>query len=940
MDFIRLTKNLFALLTLFCFVQFSFSGDQKNVKSLIISSNKIKTILYNTGSISYPGVQGNVLDLTWNGLGYGYEFGFLVGAKVPSALNPLDSLNIIIDGFGGSNKSTADGDFAPDGIIKWGWLPTDQFTNSSTKDIANNQNPASWHPTWSHWQGKFGEPIADMELVYEVDDATDAEFSYYPFPNDSLHRGLGLKMEVRYYQFSHPNIEDVLYTFYTITNVSDKPLTKMVSGMFGDPHIGGPSDYADDANGFNKGRNILYSWDPDNISGIPNLSPGYFGMMMCKTPNEKGVTSYRAMAFGGANRPKNDNLMYNCLVEGNYDTTYLYSTNQNIVGDFVTMLGTGFYSLNPNQSEEIGIAYLFAPELPSLLERADITMREYKLRFSLKGDPITITLPSAGDKIQTASVQIKWNTQTLDNDTSVSLYYSNTGNEGWKLIATAVPNSGTYSWDISSLPDGIFYKIHILNQKNESLSYDSTNGNFTIDKPGDASPEIYLTNPKNIYSVSKTIPIQWIAGDAEGDPVTIKIYFSDNDGSSYSLLDQVANTGSYSFDTKKVANTPLAKLKLEAAANGKSSFVETKTFRITNFFFALTDTTTHKHLSGSGTGMVFPGIADSTALTGNTYQVLFDSLNGSLRYNLKDLTTNQIKLTEEPLTAITGSGTLVDGLRIWFRNDRLGLDTAHSGFASTVNNISATLQNPTVGTIFYTPIDLKVEFGSMDTTITGDYITPLDSAGTNSPTTKNVKLPFKVSIIGDSTSLQLLVRDSPATGKKLRWDIGEEIIILTPPQFRISSNNAHAGIIFKPVNVLNSYSLPKGTIYYARTTRSFTSNDVFEFTADAKFGKPTLISKNEQTPREFSLEQNYPNPFNPETKIQFSLAHPGQTTLRIFDAIGREVQTLIDEELPQGVYSEVWNGKNKFNQAVASGVYFYRLQSGFFTQTKKMLLLR
>ncbi|HAP34415.1 MAG TPA: Coagulation factor protein, partial [Bacteroidetes bacterium] len=87
-------------------------------------------------------------------------------------------------------------------------------------------------------------------------------------------------------------------------------------------------------------------------------------------------------------------------------------------------------------------------------------------------------------------------------------------------------------------------------------------------------------------------------------------------------------------------------------------------------------------------------------------------------------------------------------------------------------------------------------------------------------------------------------------------------------------------------------------------------------------------------------EQNFPNPFNPETNIQFSIAQKGITRLKIFDAIGREVQTLIDEELGEGVYLKVWNGKNGSDQTVASGVYFYRLLPGSFTQTKKMILMR
>jgi hypothetical protein len=90
----------------------------------------------------------------------------------------------------------------------------------------------------------------------------------------------------------------------------------------------------------------------------------------------------------------------------------------------------------------------------------------------------------------------------------------------------------------------------------------------------------------------------------------------------------------------------------------------------------------------------------------------------------------------------------------------------------------------------------------------------------------------------------------------------------------------------------------------------------------------------------FSLRQNYPNPFNPGTTIQFTLANPAETALRIFDTSGRLVRTLVDNRLAAGPHSVIWNGDNHRGRAVASGVYFYRLESGGSLATKKMVLLR
>jgi glucuronoarabinoxylan endo-1,4-beta-xylanase len=106
----------------------------------------------------------------------------------------------------------------------------------------------------------------------------------------------------------------------------------------------------------------------------------------------------------------------------------------------------------------------------------------------------------------------------------------------------------------------------------------------------------------------------------------------------------------------------------------------------------------------------------------------------------------------------------------------------------------------------------------------------------------------------------------------------------------------------------------------------------------------TFVSTNNSTgvklldssiPQSYSLNQNYPNPFNPSTIISFSLPSKSFVTLKIFDMMGKEVATLVNEELAAGKYHYQWDASN-----LSSGVYFYRLQSGSFVETKKLVLLR
>ena len=88
-------------------------------------------------------------------------------------------------------------------------------------------------------------------------------------------------------------------------------------------------------------------------------------------------------------------------------------------------------------------------------------------------------------------------------------------------------------------------------------------------------------------------------------------------------------------------------------------------------------------------------------------------------------------------------------------------------------------------------------------------------------------------------------------------------------------------------------------------------------------------------PKEFKLEQNFPNPFNPTTKIQYQLPQDSRVTLKIYDILGSEVATLVNEEQEAGYKEIQFTGSN-----IASGMYVYRLQAGDFISTKKMMLLK
>ena len=291
----------------------TFGGTKR--QTAIMNGNKITAQIYNYGSISNAG--NHITDIVWNGLGYAYEFGPLVGAEVqvPDRRHP-DTIvrvsqngdttyivHIISDGLTSSGP-----ELNPDRTIRWGFQPlvtsddgkieylnpeSDYIPTNDAPDLNKDGKPDSWPDGWYNptlrkyvWPGALGQGAtnADKEAFYVMDDRDNAEFDYYPFPDDSSKRGLGIQVEVRVYQWANPLAEDAIFLIYKITNKSPKQLNKVVFGMWGDPHIGGWSDYNDDWAYFDKAYNMVFAYDTDGKSMIPGKAPGYLGYKFLESP--------------------------------------------------------------------------------------------------------------------------------------------------------------------------------------------------------------------------------------------------------------------------------------------------------------------------------------------------------------------------------------------------------------------------------------------------------------------------------------------------------------------------------------------------------------------------------------------------------------------------------------------------------------------------------
>ncbi|MBI4535064.1 MAG: T9SS type A sorting domain-containing protein [Ignavibacteriae bacterium] len=145
--------------------------------------------------------------------------------------------------------------------------------------------------------------------------------------------------------------------------------------------------------------------------------------------------------------------------------------------------------------------------------------------------------------------------------------------------------------------------------------------------------------------------------------------------------------------------------------------------------------------------------------------------------------------------------------------------------------------------------------------------------------------------------------------------------------FRSTDNGEHWDTVSSGVtDYVWAFAVNSGGYIFAGTGGSgvFRSVQSTTFVPERHGGQPTS----------FTLGQNYPNPFNPKTSIKFKVQSSKLVTLRVYNVLGQEVATLVNEELQPGSYEVAWDA-----EGLASGVYFYRLAAGEFTAAKKLVLL-
>ena len=920
------------------------TGERGAIKELIMKSNNITTLVTNYGSITAPNRYGNIADLAWNKLGYMFEFGPLVAAEVTSENG--EKLHIVDDSF----LKPGQGDYNPDGTVKWGWLPRSGFANPDFPEIANSLNKQSWPNTWSSWPGEFGEGviIAENELFYVVDDFSNAEFPYYPFPEDSTKRGLGVSLEVRVYQFGG-FLKDALIIRYKLTNESTKDLSKVYFGFQGDPHIGGPSDYSDDVAGFltenypvKAAANTIYVYDKNGI-GNAGLTTGYLGFKLLRTPDSLGLTSLHVEHYTNTypNVPKNDILMWQWLSADKIDTAQalLNTPTDNIIN-----FGTGPFELKSGESKFVDLAIFLSYDFNDMV--SDAAAMQYYVNWpyldnncaAAEGDEdykIELTEPAS---VNEGDIKINWNYSGNAKRAKVFIDYSANGGKDWKVLsAECDANNFEYTWNSKTVEDGTQYMLRVLayNPDNpREFYYDNCNAPFTINNPDkNAKPELQFFNFPDTIKLSKT-KIEWNSNDADNSELSITIGHSTNpDGPFEEIFTSTYINGNNSFywDLSSIPNFPTNYLQFICKDNENEVAFISKPFTI-DVKRAFYDSSIVKHVTGSASAIINVVIADTAQLKYDDYEITFNIDNDVKQYSVKNITTEETLIDNSEIIEEMSSPTF-EGIRLNIINFEPKIDYEKTHFnrselESIYNVYFSSSNSDYIGSPHVkSELDWMVVFNDLDTNSDGSWKNVAETS-LFAPSMKQGNCPFKIINLDSNEKANYIIDETQNVKlQNERWDEGEKIILR--PQ-----NATGATVSYALSFDFSSGKKPKsGDTLWIITYNPLSNEDVYRFKLTDNF----ILSTKETASvlPKYNLYQNYPNPFNPSTIIEYYIPKSGPVKLSVFDMLGRKVAVLVNEEQASGKYKINFNASN-----LSSGIYFYKLQSGNFSKIKKMILLR
>jgi hypothetical protein len=449
-------------------------GNYVNRKQGILEGNRINTLFYNDGEI---GKWEFTPSCEWPaGKGHNYLDGytFMVSSEVTApggaqTIHPLETAY--------RAKYSMD----PVTQVPWGFEPISGYSNeSSSFAIATNNQPSSWPDQWpaalnlsddynGHWYGYFGKDSmkATQEVYFVMDDSQDKKFTrnpynYFPISSDSSRGGLGLRAEVREFQWYDSLRKDIIFIKYNVWNISDYDYDKTVFGIFCEPGIGSNSTEPPVHAGIDSIRGLIYAWAPSGLGSPGNWNSGYFGMGILSSDSgystSMAVTSINDISSSSA-WPSNNDAMWKKMT-GGIDTSS-QSQYSNVI------VGRGPFTFKKWTNKEFSTSIIMGTDLNDILNKKLIAQTIYNNNLEL---PDSIMSAVKKDDVLLNGYNLKQNypnpfnpITTIDYSISRACFvtikvYDVLGKEVAALVNEA-KKAGSYHiiFDAGKLASGIYF---------------------------------------------------------------------------------------------------------------------------------------------------------------------------------------------------------------------------------------------------------------------------------------------------------------------------------------------------------------------------------------------------------------------------------------------------------------------------------------------------
>jgi hypothetical protein len=945
-------------------ITFAQHGDPINRRVGNIDANQIRTVFGNWGVIAQPSVEGPQFGWIYPQNGYAGDLSIVLGLELPIrdyrlGTFPPDGIpdtihSVIITPVarpgGGEGENGISYTFEP--------LPGyfNPLLNEIGRGVAVSTDLESWPEFWPDhpeygtgvWNGLYGPNnfVGDEEGLFVMDDFNDLENQlendFYPDSTNTSITGHGLEVKVRYVELNNPQYKDILFRIYDIKNKSLHNYHKLVFGNLTGTYVGIASpEWSDDVTLYYPKDNLIVVSDFDNYINL-QANPywqgpvGMFGESFIYTPVTNKIASFQNFVPAGNITMADDYDMWSRLEPGfyqwpssiNYIDSIPYATRGE---DSDYLWGSEYFSANSGETKRFVTASAFGYSKNKILLKMKYAEALYHSNFDTNAVVNSIAITSlAFHKIVSGNETITWN--AVNSNGTVEIWYSADGGNNWETITKSVPNNGSYDWNTTQFEDGAFAKLLIFIKNVDGFIYGiDESGYFTVNNSGNGTPFVKIFNDElqpGVTITSEEYSFNLLIGDPENDAMLLKVWYSINLDTTFHVSQNINVTNDTSFQIipinfNIIPNSDRLRVKLEVT-DGSSSYSDMTLEFDKQTPRQILPPQNFEWVRHYAEVPVEIRVIDSTQFKGDVYIITFsDTIPNSLKtFSVFNKTTNQFTILDEPLYPYTES-ILFDGMTLYTEDILTDLDSVRSGWNNPHPNDLRYFMDQFIGTMYQAyryPFDYKFIF-SDSYTDSSNYLIAVFGSGAP-PLNPNINFKVYRAVNGNWERTQFAFSE-PNPFRKDTLSFSDVAIFSDPTGTEFSWRVTFAGDFLSNIPA-------GGDTLYLFTKKGLSVYDSLRVNLLA-----VDIKDKPEIPVKYYLSQNYPNPFNPGTKITYSIAVLGKVILKIYDILGREVSTLVNEEKPAGKYEINFNAST-----LASGVYFYQVKAGSFVETKKMILIK